>query len=87
MTEVSLSDVVPGSPQGPRRRTQRAAEKRRKKRRRRTWVTVLITVVVLGAAGTAAWFGLRPIVVGVCFGMYPALRASRLSPIDAIRHE
>jgi putative ABC transport system permease protein len=28
-----------------------------------------------------------PLVVGVCFGMYPALRASRLSPIDAIRHE
>ncbi len=28
-----------------------------------------------------------PLVVGVLFGMYPALRASRLSPIDAIRHE
>ncbi|HSB53120.1 MAG TPA: ABC transporter permease [Gemmatimonadales bacterium] len=25
--------------------------------------------------------------VGVAFGIYPALRASRLSPIDAIRHE
>jgi UPF0755 protein len=61
MTEVSLSDVVPGAPQGSRRRSQRAAEKRRKRRRRRTWVTVLIMVVVLGAAGAGAWLGLRPI--------------------------
>ncbi|HWA57128.1 MAG TPA: ABC transporter permease [Gemmatimonadales bacterium] len=27
------------------------------------------------------------LLVGVAFGIYPALRASRLSPIDAIRHE
>jgi len=39
-----------------------------------TWGTVVV------AAGAA-------ITVGVAFGMYPALRAARLSPIDAIRHE
>ena len=39
-----------------------------------TWGTVLVAV---GAA----------VAVGITFGMYPALRAARLSPIDAIRHE
>ena len=46
---MSLHDVIPGSPQGPRRRSQRAAEKRRKKRRRRTWVTVLVVVPCSGS--------------------------------------
>jgi putative ABC transport system permease protein len=27
------------------------------------------------------------IVMGLTFGLYPALRAARLSPIDAIHHE
>ena len=39
-----------------------------------TWPTVIF-------AATAA------IVIGLAFGTYPALRAARLSPIDAIRHE
>ena len=65
MTDMSLSDVVNGSPHGPRRRSQRAAEKRRKRRQRRTWVTVLILLAGLGAAGAGAWLGLRPLVVSV----------------------
>ena len=39
-----------------------------------TWETVAVAAAV-------------SIVVGVAFGTFPALRAARLSPIDAIRHE
>jgi len=35
----------------------------------------------------AATRALVSIVTGLTFGSYPALRASRLSPIEAIRHE
>lgn len=66
MTEMSLHDVIPGSPQGPRRRSQRAAEKRRQKRRRRTWVTLLVILVVVGAAGSSAWFfAIKPIMASL----------------------
>ena len=39
-----------------------------------TWTTMFIIAVVA-------------LIVGVVFGTYPAIRASRLDPVDAIRHE
>ena len=44
-------------------------------------VRAAVTPGTIAVAAGAAVF------IGIVFGLYPALRASRLSPIDAIRHE
>jgi len=53
----------------------------------------LLITQLSGSAGHVAWVPIIAvslgfsILVGVFFGTYPAVRASRLSPIDCLRHE
>jgi putative ABC transport system permease protein len=53
----------------------------------------VLDVSFAGKAGAINWFPILAvalgfsIAVGVFFGTYPAVRASRLEPIDCLRHE
>ncbi len=63
VSDVELPGLQP--PPGRVRRSQRAQEKRRKKRKRRSLVAVLVSLVILALAGTAVWFGAKPIIASL----------------------
>jgi putative ABC transport system permease protein len=44
------------------------------------WKTIVTTTSVVIAFGVSVF-------VGVVFGIYPAVKASRINPIDALRYE
>jgi putative ABC transport system permease protein len=41
------------------------------------WLSASTVLVAIGAS----------VIVGLAFGLYPGMRAAKLSPIDAIHHE